>query len=48
MIELGLEVRDVVSGFNGVAVAKHSYLNGCYRVTVQPKIDKEEKTNNNE
>lgn len=36
---LGHEVRDRVSGFTGVAVAKHTYLNGCTRVTVQPKID---------
>ena len=43
MVELGTEVMDEVSGFIGVAIAKHTYLNGCCRVTVQPKIDKEGK-----
>lgn len=43
MINLGQEVKDVVSGFKGVAVAKHLYLNGCSRITVQPKIDKDGK-----
>ena len=43
MIELGTEVRDVVSGFTGIATAKHTYLNGCARITVQPVIDKEKK-----
>lgn len=43
MVKLGQEVQDKVSGFTGVAVAKHLYLNGCSRVTVQPKIDKDGK-----
>lgn len=43
MIELGCDVKDKVSGFIGVAVAKHSYLNGCTRITVQPKIDNDGK-----
>ena len=41
MIELGDEVKDLVSGFKGVAVAKHSYLQGCDRISVQPPVDKE-------
>jgi hypothetical protein len=40
---LGLEVKDSVSGFTGIATASHSYLNGCMRITVQPKIDKDGK-----
>ena len=40
MITLGAEVKDTVSGFTGVAVAKHNYINGCTRITVQPKVDK--------
>lgn len=40
---LGKMVIDTVSGFTGVAVAEHSYLNGCMRVSVQPKIDKDGK-----
>jgi len=43
MVELGTEVRDVVSGFCGITTAKHTYLNGCSRITVQPKIDKDGK-----
>jgi len=43
MVELGDKVRDSVSGFNGIAVSKHSYLQGCDRISVQPKIIKEGK-----
>lgn len=38
MVKLGDEVRDTVSGFKGVAVGEHIYLQGCKRITVQPKI----------
>jgi hypothetical protein len=43
MIELGTEVKDKVSGFTGIATAKHLYLNGCCRMTIQPKITKDGK-----
>lgn len=43
MINLGDEVVDTVSGFSGVAVARHDYLNGCSRFSVQPKIGKDGK-----
>lgn len=43
MIELGKKVRDTVSGFVGVAVARHTYLNGCSRYSVQPEVDKDGK-----
>lgn len=43
MVELGDEVKDMVSGFKGIAVAKHSYLEGCNRISVQPRIDKDGK-----
>lgn len=36
-IELGDEVKDVVTGFQGIAVARTMWLHGCARVTVQPK-----------
>jgi len=42
-VNLGDEVKDSVSGFKGIAVAKHTYLQGCDRVSVQPSIDKEGK-----
>ena len=39
-ITLGDEVKDSVTGFKGVAVCRHSYLNGCDRISVQPKAIK--------
>lgn len=38
MVNLGDEVKDKVSGFQGIAVAKHEYLNGCARFSVQPPV----------
>ncbi len=43
MIKLGKKVRDTVSGFEGVAVSSHEYLQGCRRISIQPKVDKEGK-----
>ena len=43
MIELGQTVKDKVSGFVGVAVTSHEYLNGCRRISVQPPVDKDGK-----
>lgn len=43
MINLGDEVRDIISGFQGIATARHTYLQGCDRISVQPPIDKEGK-----
>lgn len=43
MIELGQKVKDTVSGFTGIAVSKHIYLQGCVRVTLQPEVDKDGK-----
>jgi len=43
MITLGDEVKDKVTGFKGVAVVRHTYLQGCDRISVQPPIDKEGK-----
>lgn len=33
--KMGDRVRDVVTGFSGIAVAKVEYLNGCVRFGVQ-------------
>ena len=41
MIALGSEVVDIFSGFKGIAVANHTYINGCVRITVQPKVKKD-------
>lgn len=43
MIELGMRVRDKVSGFEGVAVARTDWLSGCTRYSLQPKVDKDGK-----
>ena len=43
MVKLGDKVKDSVSGFKGIAVSRHIYLNGCDRISIQPKVDKEGK-----
>jgi hypothetical protein len=42
-VELGDKVVDTVSGFSGIAVGVAVFLNGCARIMVQPKVDKEGK-----
>ena len=37
MIELGDLVRDVVTGFEGVVVARTEWMYGCVRLTLQAK-----------
>ena len=39
MIKLGKEAVDKVSGFKGIVVARHTFLNGCERYTVQPSTN---------
>jgi hypothetical protein len=38
MVKLGQHVKDRVSGFEGIAIGKTTYLNGCDRILVQPKV----------
>lgn len=40
-IQLGQEVKDKVTGFKGIAVAKTTFLQGCRRIVIQPKVNKE-------
>ena len=42
-LKLGDEVRDTVTGFRGIAIAKTEYLHGCARIAVQPRVDKDGK-----
>jgi hypothetical protein len=35
-IELGMTVRDVITGLTGVAVCRSTYLTGCDRISIQP------------
>lgn len=43
MIKLGQEAEDSVTGFKGICVAVTHWLNGCVRVTLQPKMGKDGK-----
>lgn len=43
MITLGQTVRDAITGLEGVVVAKHEYLYGCTRVSIQPAEHKDGK-----
>lgn len=36
MIKLGDKVKDKVTGFTGIAIARTEWLNGCVRLSVQP------------
>ena len=48
-IELGDKVKDVVSGFTGIVIAKTEWMNRCVRITVQPQsLTKEGKTRDSE
>ena len=38
MIELGQEVRDVITGFRGIATGRCNYISGCEQVLVQPTM----------
>ena len=42
-IVLGNKVKDVVTGFTGVAISKVEYLNGCIRYCVMPMVGKDGK-----
>ena len=37
MIKLGQEVRDVVTGFKGIATVRADHLFGCVRIGVKPQ-----------
>ena len=38
MIQLGDRVKDKVTGFEGIAVARTEWLYGCIRIEVQAKV----------
>lgn len=41
MVQLGDKVKCTVTGFAGIATAKHEYLNGCVQFTIRPPVDKD-------
>ena len=44
MIKLGSKVKDFITGFKGMAIARCVYLNGCIRIEIQPEeLDKDGK-----
>ena len=43
MVELGDLVKDNISGFTGIAAARHTFLQGCNRITIQPLVGKDKK-----
>lgn len=44
MIKLGSRCADVISGFEGIAIARAQYLYGCVQVCLAPEeLDKDEK-----
>ena len=42
-VELGDNVKDLISGFKGIVVGRTDWLYGCTRFGVQGKMDKEGK-----
>ena len=42
-IDLGDEVKDIVSGATGIVVCRSSYLSGCDRISIQMKMEKDNK-----
>lgn len=41
MVELGNEVKDIMTGFSGIAVARTDWLFGCSRILIEPtKLNK--------
>lgn len=43
MFELGTQVRDRVTEFQGTITSRIEYLNGCLQYCVEPKLDKDGK-----
>lgn len=43
MIKLGQKVKDKITGFTGIAVAKAEYLTGCTQIGISPPMGKDGK-----
>ena len=43
MINLGAKAKDSITGFSGIAVARTTYLNGCVRILLEAKPNKDGK-----
>ena len=42
-INLGDKVKDLVTGFSGIATGRTTFLNGCDRICITPPVDKDGK-----
>jgi len=42
-IKLGDKVRDMISGYEGIAVARTQFINGCVQYSVSAKLKKGDK-----
>ena len=42
-IQLGDVARDTITGFEGTVIARTEWLNGCWRLVLQGKVDKDGK-----
>jgi hypothetical protein len=42
-VQLGSTARDTITGFTGVVIAITEWLNGCVRITLQPREMKDGK-----
>jgi hypothetical protein len=42
-MKLGDTIKDTITGFAGVCTSRHEYLNGCVRLTLQPREIKDGK-----
>lgn len=42
-IKLGDEVKDEVTGFQGIAVARTNWMHGCDRIVIQPPVKEDGK-----
>ncbi len=38
-IRMGQKVKDIVTGFEGIVVARVEFINGCVQYAVRPKVD---------
>ena len=38
-VELGMRVRDPITGFQGIAVGRATWLTGCDRIAIRGEVD---------
>lgn len=42
-LNLGDHAQDILTGFKGIVVSTSEHINGCWRIGIQAKIDKDGK-----